>query len=217
MKIPSCSICSLPVLELEGQFKILQPYFAPIGDEHPAIAIAGWCHSTCLTKSEYGPKWYEWQLQHFLTRGYERAGDVDGWSVLQLSRTRDLLALRVDGTSVGASRKVGGHAGVRCDDGLCIPLNEEYNLELDDEVIIGGIKGHLQRDGEYPIIELCRDLRIDDKLRWPQALEKGIFRFDKKLTRHWERFAVSMRAIYHSFLPEAIVPFWRQLGRLPER
>jgi hypothetical protein len=56
MKAPSCSICKLPVLELEGQFEILQGYYAESDVDHPAIEIAGWCHSPCLSSSEHGTK-----------------------------------------------------------------------------------------------------------------------------------------------------------------
>jgi hypothetical protein len=92
-------------------------------------------------------------------------------------------------------------------------VNEEYNLEFYDEVIIRDIQERLRQDGTYPIIELYQALGIEDKIRWPQALKDGVFRLDKKMSRHWGRFAVSMRAVYHSFLPDALLPFWKQLGR----
>jgi hypothetical protein len=135
--------------------------------------------------------------------------------MLQLARHRELLGLCSDGTSVDARRKAGSPAGTKCQGGLCIPVDEEYNLELDSEATISEIKDRLQRDGAYPILELYRTLGIEDKIRWPQALKNGTFRLDKKLTRDWGRLAVSMRAVYQLFLPDAVVPFWKQLGRSP--
>lgn len=213
MKVPICSICEQPVLELRGQYEVLQAYYAESELEHPALGIAGSCHFPCLNGSEYAPKWYEWQLHHFsVTRGYESLGEVDGWMAFRPPRLRELFAIHVDGTTIDARPKPGGVAAVKCDDGLCLPNDEEYNLELDNEENIRAIQDTLQREGKYSITELYRVLDLEDKVRWPQALEHGVFRLDKKLSRHWGRYAVSMRAIYHSFLPEPLIPFWKQLG-----
>ena len=213
MKVPICSICEQPVLELRGQYEVLQAYYAESELEHPALKIAGSCHFPCLNASEYAPKWYEWQIHHFsVTRGYESLGEVDGWMAFRPPRLRELFAIHVDGTTIDASPGSGGAAAVRCDDGLCLPNDEEYNLELDNEESIRSIQDTLQREGKYSITELYRVLDLEDKIRWPHALEHGVFRLDKKLSRHWGRYAVSMRATYHSFLPEPLIPFWKQLG-----
>jgi hypothetical protein len=71
-RMPSCELCQLPVLELEGQFELLQPYYAP-SDEDSASAIVGTCHTTCLAASPHHTKWVEWTVAGFLRRGYERS------------------------------------------------------------------------------------------------------------------------------------------------
>lgn len=48
----SCTVCHLPVLELDGQFKNLDSYY--IESEDPAAGLAGECHSCCIASSLLG-------------------------------------------------------------------------------------------------------------------------------------------------------------------
>jgi hypothetical protein len=38
-----------------------------------------------------------------------------------------------------------------------------------------------------------------------------MFVFNKRLKREWGRTDIAMRARYANFLPDPIVPFWKQL------
>lgn len=213
----SCSICRLPVLELEGLFEALQPYFTEEFD-HPAFKLAGECHSTCLVRSEHGHTWSEWRVRHFSTvRTYRLIAEQGGWSVLVHPRYPQLLAFHVDGSSVGgerpgrfAGRVVG--AGRVVEGGMLVPLeHEEYNLSYQDVAFIDELQTHLASEGKYPISRVLEALGIAGLLMWPQALEGGMFVFAKSLKRGWGRTHVAMRARYSTFLPDPVVSFWKQL------
>jgi hypothetical protein len=213
----SCSICGLPVLELDGQFECLQPYFTEDFD-HPAVKLAGECHSTCLVRSEHGRTWTEWRVRHFSTgRGYRLVGEQGGWSVLVHPRLRGLLAFNVDGSSVGGERP-GKHAGMVVgagrvvEGGVLVPVEqEEFNLSYQDVAVIDELQAHLASEGKYPISRVLEALGIAGLLRWPQALEGGMFVFAKSLKREWGRTDIAMRMRYATFLPDPVVSFWKQL------
>jgi hypothetical protein len=218
----SCSICGLPVLELDGQFECLQPYFTEDFD-HPAVKLAGECHSTCLVRSEHGRTWTEWRVRHFSTgRGYRLVGEQGGWSVLVHPRLRGLLAFNVDGSSVGGERP-GKHAGMVVgagrvvEGGVLVPFDEEFNIAYHDVAVIDELKTQLAGEGKYPISRMLEALGIAGLVRWPQALEGARFVFDKRLEREWKgtRTGVGMRARYATFLPNPVVSFWKELSSLP--
>jgi hypothetical protein len=213
----SCSVCGLPVLELDGQFEFLQPYFTEEFD-HPAFKLAGECHSTCLVRSEHGHTWSEWRVRHFSTvRGYRLVAEQGGWSVLVHARLRELLAFHVDGSSVGGERP-GKHAGMVVgagrvvEGGVLVPVEqEEFNLSYQDVAVIDELQAHLASEGKYPISRVLEALGIAGLLRWPQALEGGMFVFAKSLKREWGRTDIAMRMRYATFLPDPVVSFWKQL------
>jgi hypothetical protein len=179
--LDSCSLCGLPVLELDGQFEHLEPYFAPdftFDAGHPAAKVAGECHSTCLARSEHGQTWSEWRVRHFSTvRGYRLVAEQGGWSVLVLARRQELLAFHVDGSSAAGERPA-KHPGSRVvEGGVLVPVEEEWNLAHPDVAVIGELQAHLASEGEYPISRVLDALGIAGLLRWPQALEGAMFMF----------------------------------------
>ena len=216
VSLHACSICRLPVLELEGQFEFLQPYFTEEFD-HPAFELAGECHSTCLARNEHGRTWSEWRVRHFSTgRGYRLVGERGGWSVLVHPRFPEFLAFHVDGSSASGERpgkdrgRIVG-AGRIVEGKVLVPFEEEFNLAYDDVALIGELQTQLARDGKYPVVRVLEALGIAGLVRWPQALEGAVFVFQKSLKREWGRRAVAMRVRYANFLPDPVVPFWKQL------
>jgi len=198
------------VLELDGQFESLQPYFTEETD-HPAFKLAGECHSTCLARSEHGHTWSEWRVRHYSTvRGYGLVAEQDGWRVQVHARLGELLAFHVDGSSVGGERP-GKHAGRVVEGGVLVPVEEEFNLSCQDVAVIDELQTHLASEGKYPISRVLEALGIAGLQRWPQALEGGMFVFNKSLKREWTRTDIGMRASYAKFLPDPVVPFWKQL------
>src|SRR4051812_35778154 len=206
----ACSICDLPVLELDGQFENLEPYYAE--PEHPAAIIAGERHSTCIASHEYGHIWFEWKVRNYSTvRGYRIALEQDGWSVLVHKRHPEFLAFHASGFSVGGERPSRHGKATVVHDGLLVPIDEEFNLRLNDVDIVATVKAGLKQQGHYPILSMLSLLGIADRIKWPQALDNAVFVFDKKLQRDWGDTDLAMRARYHKFLPELVVPFWKSL------
>ena len=90
----SCSLCQLPVLELQGQFENLEAYYAE--PQHAAAALVGECHSSCIAENIHGRIWHDWRVRGYSTqRGYRIAGEPDGWTVLVHKRHPELFAFHV--------------------------------------------------------------------------------------------------------------------------
>jgi hypothetical protein len=209
--VNSCSICHLPVLEIDGQFENLEPYYAD--PDHEAAELGGECHSSCISANEHGRTWYEWRVRSYSTgRGYRLVAEEEGWSVLIHTRHPGLLAFHASGFSVASEPPSRSGHGTPTDGGMLVPVvDQEFNLRLDDVDIVATVKAGLKQQGHYPILSMLSLLGIADRIKWPQALENAAFVFDKKLQRDWGDTDLAMRARYHKFLPELVVPFWKSL------
>lgn len=206
----SCTICQRPVLELDGQFENLEPYYAE--SEHPAADLAGECHSWCVASNAYGRVWHEWRVRNYTTiRGYRIAGVEDGWTVLLHRRHAELLAFHTSGFSVGAERSKQPGREKKITGGVLLAVDEEFNLALNDSQLIDDLKVHLKKDRRYSLMAVLSALGIADRIQWPQALDDGFFVFDAKLQREWTDMALSMRAQYFKFLPTAVAEHWKNL------
>lgn len=196
MSVLACTICRLPVLELDGQFENLEPYYLVPGE--PAAALVGECHSVCLERSPHGPTWYRWRRDGYASgRSYVIAAEGDGWTVLRHRRLRALLAFHELGTSLAA--------------GLVLDVDEEFELALDDEAVIAEIKTGLRAVGRFPIARVIEALGIADRMRWPESLQDAVFEHDAALEEDWAPGVVAMRARYKKFLPPVVAAVWRTL------
>lgn len=206
----SCTICQLPVLELDGQFENLEPYYAESG--HPAADLAGECHSYCVAGSAYGRVWYEWRVRNYTTtRGYRVAAEQDGWTVLLHKRHPEFLAFHASGISIGAERPAQRGREKIVDGGIVVAIDEEFNFASDDPEVTSELKSHLKKEHRYSILAMLSVLGVADRIQWPQALDNAFFVLDAKLQREWTHTALAMRAQYGKFLPTPVVPFWQNL------
>lgn len=207
----SCSICKLPVLEIDGQFENLEPYYAE--PEHEAAELVGECHSSCISAHEHGRTWYEWRARSYSTgRGYRLVAEQDGWSVLLHTRHPGLLAFHISGFSVASAPPSRTGHGTAIDGGVLVPVvDQEFNIRLDDVDIVAIVQSGLKQQGRYSIQSMLSLLGIADRIKWPQALTNAAFVLDKKLQRDWGSTDLAMRASYHKFLPTLVVPFWKSL------
>jgi hypothetical protein len=201
-KLQTCTICAHPVLELEGQFEVLQPYYTDVA--HPALEIAGWCHSACLIKSTHAATWQMWRVDHFMrVRGYVEIGPFGGWRVLRPQRPGRLMAFHSSGCSsrfeINALRLAPQLSG-----GSLIPLREEMHLEFADRALTDLMKDNLRSKGSISILEVIDGLGISDRVQWPAALLDARFTDSKKLRRDWGTFAVAAIAEYAQFLPDTL-------------
>jgi hypothetical protein len=206
----SCTVCRLPVLELDGQFENLDSYY--IESEDPAADLAGECHSCCIASSAYGHVWHAWRVHNYTSvRSYRIAAEQDGWTVLLHKRHPEVLAFHVAGFSVGAERSPQRGREQVVDGGVLVAVDQEFNLVLNDRQIVAEVKSCLKKDRRYSIVAMLNALGIADRIQWPQALDKAFFVFDAKLQQEWTETALSMRAQYQKFLPTLVAQFWKKL------
>ena len=207
-ELEKCRICRRPVLELEGQFEILQPYYLPPGD--PALEISGWLHTTCLANSEHGKAWARQRVNHFTgVRGYEVVHDTDDWTVLIDRRRRALLAFHRDGGSIVAENI---EARVTpCDGGGTVEIERDSHLTLDDPAFVASLQQEITKQKRVPLAKVVDHLEIGDRLQWPGILKTGVYVLSKKLRGDWTRRTFSARVHYEEFLPEAVVAAWNSL------
>jgi hypothetical protein len=199
-RIEVCVLCTMPVLELDGQFEVLQPYDGRADD--PAFEIVGTCHSTCLAASEHHPKWVNWMLGGFLRRGYERVGTAEGWQVLSMARTDDAVAVHETGCTVGFKRAM-LKKGKRCDGGLLIPVRNEMYYELDEVELVASWQNQLSTSGSIALERVVQDLGIADRMRWPVALRGGRWVHSKRTRATWGPGQIGAIGEYNVFVPDA--------------
>lgn len=205
MRTPDCRSCSLPVLALHGQTANLDSYF--ISDGVPPPESAGWWHVSCLAASPFAADWYQARLRNFRdVRGYEPVAELARWSVLRLARTGDVTALGRGGELLSLSPR---HGRPRTVQGGVIyrVVEDEYHLELADDAIVKTVQEALITDGTYPLPALIEQLGVAERMVHPEALERGLFRINKSLRRHWTRRAVSSSIEYGVFVPSELEPY----------
>lgn len=200
MRLQSCVSCSLPVMELEGQFEKLDLLYvnAPI----PPPETVGWWHVRCLVESDAALPWYEGRLSSLRdVRGYHLIAEYPHWSVVREPRSGEVIALGRGGEVLSLS--LGSRKRARASDGGWIyPIFEQTcHLELDDEDLVRSIQEGLQDAGSYSLPVVLKAMGVADKVVHPEALERGMFRLDKELQLHWGIRFVSASVDYGVFVP----------------
>lgn len=202
MRPPSCVACRLPVLELRGQFTVLQPYL--IEHDVPPPESAGAWHVTCLRLSLVGERWYQARLRSYVEiRGYELLARTGGWSVVRNPRTREVLALGADGDTLALdtapARQIPGGA-------VHLVTEPSYGLEYDPPVI-REVQSGLRATGRFPVRALADRLGIGDRLAHPDLLETAAFRLDAELEPEWTPQFVLAVVDYPVFVPDELAPY----------
>src|SRR5437868_3935458 len=102
MKLRECIGCGRPVLELRGQFALLDSFY--VDDDAPLLESAGAWHARCLVDSPYGEAWFAAKRRNFVSvRRYEEVAALADWTVLRNRNTREMLALARTGMSLSLS------------------------------------------------------------------------------------------------------------------
>lgn len=204
MKLRDCVGCGRPVLELRGQFTLLNSFYIDGGV--PPVESAGEWHLACLHESTYGETWYAARRRNFVdVRKYEVVLENEGWTVTRNPRTRETVALARSGDSLSLvftdarPRRVSGGAVYRVD--------EEYNLELADRDAFRAIQDTLSTVGSLPLLAVMEVIGIGDRVVHAEALEESMFRVDDELRDEWRPTFVSARADYGVFVPADLEPF----------
>jgi hypothetical protein len=202
MRPPSCVACDLPVLELRGQFTVLQPYLIEHGV--PPSETAGAWHLPCLESSSVGQLWHQAKLRSYVNvRGYELLARTSRWSVVRNPRTREVLALGAGGDTLAL-----GTVPARPVVGGAVELVTEpsYGLEYDPPVI-REIQQGLRATGRYAVRAVADRLGIGDRLAHPDLLDGAAFRLDAELEPEWLPQYVLAAVDYPVFVPDELAPY----------
>jgi hypothetical protein len=200
MQTLPCPSCGLRVLELEGQFSLLNSFY--INNDSPPAETAGWWHARCLAESDVATLWYEARLRNFRdVRRYQTVAEYAQWTVMQEPNRKKLLALGRRGQVLSLSR--GRRKRVRVTDGGCIysKTEEMFHFELGDVDLVHSIQEQLLSYGRYPLLDVLNAVGIADKLIHHEALEHGAFLFDKQLYQDWNIRSTSAGVEYGVFVP----------------
>lgn len=203
MKLSACVACELPVLELEGQFELLDSLFVS-GGEPPELSAGEW-HLSCLRTSAVGPSWQDARVRNFRdTRGFVPIAERNGWQVLRDPRRGKVLAFGTTGEMLNLS--LGGRKNARtAPDGLVFPIsNPDFHLELDDRELVRELQETLVSKGAAPLELVLEKLHIADRMVDRIALERAAFRFDEDLQGFWGPRRVSARVEYGVFVPDVL-------------
>lgn len=200
-----CTGCGLRILELEGQFSVLDSLY--ISNGSPPEASSGWWHARCLAESDVASVWCEARLRNFRdVRRYHTVAEYALWTVLREPNRGKLLAFGRDGQILSLSR--GQRERVRATAGGSIyPKTEErFYFEPEDIELVQTIQQQLVSSGSYPLIDTLKAMGISDKLVHAEALEYGLLRFDERLQPDWDARSVSVGVEYGVFVPSELEP-----------
>ena len=199
------------MLELQGQFERLSPYYAESGDDPDAFELVGEVHTKCLMDSPHGQRWAQWTIHHFtVVRGYKQRPAADGWIVLGFARTADVMAVHERGATLGMDRGQGNLKKV--EDGYRLLVTEtETHISLGDRAFVHDVQEQLASDHAVPLAVLVDHLGIRDDLFWPGILEKGAWTFSRALRRDWSPTQVSAGFRYEVQISAAVAIAWNEL------
>lgn len=212
MNLEPCFLCSLPVMELEGQFDKMDSYYLLPEDDAYVQGAYGWCHALCLAQSSWGAFWFTRRRKHFTENmGYEQKASTGEHCVLRRPRDGTLLILRHDGLMFD----IAPHALSKAkstEGGVLLPVEHEMNLELDTAATVQKIRDDLMKHKRYSLWALIDEVGIRERMLFPRALEGGELRLDKRLRREWFGNWLSAKVVYERFIPDEIVSLSQTKG-----
>jgi hypothetical protein len=203
MTPPTCIFCSRVILELDGQFEVLQGYLL---DSTSANVPAGACHSACLITSRWGPAWAERRALHQENvLRHELVAQSGGHRVYRDRRNREWVVVAGTGELIGW-RFGAERSARRSATGRLFSIESEFNLELPDmPEVIAEAQAALTQTKGYSLWRCIERLGIADVMRHPEALADGNFVFDRALRSYWSAQAISARVRYAQLVPDDIV------------
>lgn len=201
MKHADCTGCGLPVLELESQFELMQPYEIQNGEV--PVEQAGHWHTACLVASPSGTAWAAVRLRTYTqVRGYQVTSELPRWTVLAHERG-DRVALGKTGERIELARLGSKKKSRKAEGGRVFPkIDEGYNLDLKDSAPIDAVRAGFASEGAFPLIELFGLLGIADRVHHPEALERGVISSIRETT---SRHFITMRVEYGVFVPDELL------------
>lgn len=188
MKHADCTGCSLPVLELEGQFELLD---------------GAYWHTACLIASPQGPIAAARRLENFIgSRNYIVERELPNWTVVVHARG-DKVAFGTTGEMLSLSRLGSKKKSRKADGGRVFPkVDEGYNLDLKEPGPIDAVRAGFASEGAFPLLELFELLGVGDRIHHREALVRAIISSIREtVSRHF----ITMKIEYGVFVPDELL------------
>jgi hypothetical protein len=200
MRLPTCVGCGAVVLEVAGQFEVLDSFY--LEENTPPEESSGDWHTSCLRESPYGLAWHDARLKnHVVVRGYLNIATAEEWTIIKHPRTAETLALSRAGEFLsltypaGLLRRATGGSIYRV-------VEKEYNLHLEGYAgVAPAIQEALTSMNTFPVLSLFEMLGIRDRVLHPEALADGMIHYGRALSREWSSTFVSASWEYGVFVP----------------
>ncbi len=183
-----CCFCKQPVLQLAGQFAVLNETMLR-ADDFPLrkAGAVGIAHTACLRRTGYGYPWSLRLLEHTQkTRGFEHTGGLRNAQALWDPDTchshlfwEDGLTLRVGLEEVTAYGLV-GPAGSRWN--KLLPRLDLLEIDLSETLSLAQkLRQALTDFGSYSLWELVKDLGLADRMLYPkETLKDGVIQLESE-------------------------------------
>ncbi len=167
----------------------------------------GWCHGSCLSKSQWGAFWTERRIWHSISiKGFSKLHASPDLTVLSHPRTNERIILRSDGISFNIHSSMLEHQK-ECPGGIMLPVFEEINLELDEPELAHEIRDALVDTKQFPLRKLIDNLNLNNYILYPDAVADGMLHFNKALKREWLGEWISADISYNQFIPDEVLEF----------
>jgi hypothetical protein len=188
MKHADCKACSLPVLELEGQFEVFD---------------AAYWHTSCLVASPQGPIASATRLQDFVeTRNYVIERELPNWTVVVHARG-DKVAFGKTGEMLSLSRLGSKKKSRKAEGGRVFPkIDEGYNLDLKEPGPIDAVRAGFASEGAFPLVELFELIGIGERIHHREAIERAII---SSIRETASRHFITMKIEYGVFVPDELL------------
>jgi hypothetical protein len=196
MNLDQCIFCKGPVLEIRGQFEKLDTYFLTKEDELFLHKIYGSCHSSCMQESKWGGAWYKKRLEYARNMGFRVV--AMGGNYCLLDRGQAWEVYYADGTKASLGKEELHQAS-----GI-MQMKQQYNLELDDTLIVVAIRATLEAEGSYTLWKLIEHLKIEDRMLRPEQLQNAIALNQTPLAPaigNW----LGLKLVYNYQLPQELI------------
>ena len=214
MNLEYCFVCLKPVIPITGESQVFDGYNLSDEDDHIIEDMnLGACHAKCIKESHLNNFWYVKTLALKKNEFFEVTQINENSQLLYRLYNQLFIVLNNDATHISFTLEELKNAK-RSSEGLILSRGGEMNIQLD---LVAGTQlcRMLKKKGKISLIEIFRELDIEDKILRPDFMENGVLMFetDHKHRTRCRNGWISGRAKYQVLVPtEAVLKVMEVTG-----